>query len=65
MRFHTLVENSNTASFCNGEQMYLSEELRGIYPCELTSNLRLRPDDLRGFLKKIHNPDVHRWYGHW
>ncbi|XP_071512947.1 uncharacterized protein, partial [Panulirus ornatus] len=59
------IMNTERFWFDNITEMYLSEELRGIYPCELTSNLRLRPDDLRGFLKKIHNPDVHRWYGHW
>ncbi|XP_042237815.1 uncharacterized protein LOC121876610 [Homarus americanus] len=59
------VMNTEQFWFDNITEMYLSEELRTIYPCELTSNLRLRPDDLRTFLKKIHNPDIHRWYGHW
>nr|XP_053634067.1 uncharacterized protein LOC128689707 [Cherax quadricarinatus] len=59
------VMNTEQFWFDNITEMYLSEELRTIYPCELTSNLRLRPDDLRSFLKKIHNPDIHRWYGHW
>ncbi|KAK3891775.1 hypothetical protein Pcinc_004354 [Petrolisthes cinctipes] len=59
------VMNTNEFWFDNITEMYLSEELQDIHPCELTSNLRLRPDDLRSFLKKIHSPSVHRWYGHW
>ncbi|XP_045118668.1 uncharacterized protein LOC123508815 [Portunus trituberculatus] len=59
------VMNTDDFWFDNVTEMYLGEELKGVYPCELTSNLRLRPDDLRTFLKKIHNPDIHRWYGHW
>lgn len=59
------VMNTEQFWFDNVTEMYLSEDLRSIYPCELTSNLRLRQDDLRTFLKKIHNPDVRRWYGHW
>ncbi|XP_047491036.1 uncharacterized protein LOC125040521 [Penaeus chinensis] len=59
------VMNTEEFWFDNVTEMYLNEDLRGVYPCELTSNLRLRPDDLRTFLKKIHNPDVRRWYGHW
>ncbi|CAL4113947.1 unnamed protein product, partial [Meganyctiphanes norvegica] len=59
------IMNTNDFWFDNITEMFLSEELRDVNPCELTSNLRLRTDDLRAFMRKIHNPDTHRWYGHW
>ena len=46
-------------------QLYQSSELRDVYPCELTTNLRVPLDDLQTFLKRIHMPAVDRWYGHW
>ncbi|XP_076043449.1 uncharacterized protein LOC143026618 [Oratosquilla oratoria] len=59
------VMNTDQFWFDNVTELYLTDDMRGIYPCELTTNLRVRSDDLIAFLRKIHNPDVHRWYGHW
>lgn len=59
------VMNTDDFWFDNITELYRSSDLTDVYPCELTTNLRIPPDDLQRFLRRIHLPAVDRWYGHW
>ncbi|XP_018014905.1 uncharacterized protein LOC108671825 [Hyalella azteca] len=57
------VMNTDDFWFDNITELYRSEPLQHLLPCELSTNLRAPAGDLQSFLQRIHLSDS--WYGHW
>ncbi|OAD57624.1 Phosphatidylinositol transfer protein alpha isoform [Eufriesea mexicana] len=60
------VMNTDYFWFDNITHLYLeNERLMETVPCALTSNLRTGSSDLAAFLRRVHSPEVAKWFVHW
>ncbi|XP_011693798.1 PREDICTED: uncharacterized protein LOC108783363 [Cyphomyrmex costatus] len=60
------VMNTDYFWFDNITHLYLeNERLMETVPCALTSNLRTGSSDLAAFLRRVHAPEVAKWFVHW
>ncbi|CAG5103979.1 Protein of unknown function [Cotesia congregata] len=58
--------NTDYFWFDNITHLYLgNERLMETVPCSLTSNLRTGSSDLAAFLRRVHSPEVAKWFVHW
>lgn len=64
LSINLLVNYFRKLYFCR--QLYLeNERLMETVPCALTSNLRTGSSDLAAFLRRVHSPEVGKWFVHW
>ncbi|KAL2715235.1 hypothetical protein V1478_014933 [Vespula squamosa] len=60
------VMNTDYFWFDNVTHLYLgNERLMETVPCALMSNLRASSSDLAAFLRRVHSPEVTKWFMHW